>query len=81
MLKKKLALAHSRLTIIDQSREAAQPMHYLDRYTIVHNGELFNYIEIREHLKKKGHQFFSNSDTEVIVAAYHEWGNELPPAI
>lgn len=69
----RVALGHLRLSIIDNSKEAAQPMHYLDRYTIVHNGELYNYIEIRDELLQKGYRFSSNSDTEVIVAAYDAW--------
>lgn len=68
-----VALGHSRLSIIDLGKEAAQPMHYLNRYCIIHNGELYNYIEIREQLVKKGYQFNSHSDTEVIVAAYDAW--------
>ena len=70
------ALGHLRLSIIDLSTEAAQPMQYLHRYHIIHNGELYNYIEVREQLLKKGYRFFSRSDTEVIVAAYHEWGSD-----
>jgi asparagine synthase (glutamine-hydrolysing) len=69
-----VALGHLRLSIIDLSKEAAQPMHYLDRYTIIHNGELYNYIELREELRKSGYRFRSESDTEVIVAAYDHWG-------
>jgi asparagine synthase (glutamine-hydrolysing) len=69
-----VAFGHLRLSIIDLSKEAAQPMHYLDRYTIVHNGELYNYIELREELRKNGYQFRSGSDTEVILAAYDHWG-------
>src|SRR6266567_1060827 len=61
-------LGHRRLSIIDLSDNAAQPMHYLNRYTIIHNGEIYNYIELREELKKKGYVFNSQSDTEVIVA-------------
>jgi asparagine synthase (glutamine-hydrolysing) len=68
-----IALGHLRLSIIDLSKEAAQPMQYLSRYHIVHNGELYNYLEIKEQLRQKGYQFFSNSDTEVIVAAYDLW--------
>jgi len=49
-------------------------MHYLNRYTIVHNGELYNYIEVRDQLKQDGYHFISQSDTEVIVAAYDHWG-------
>ena len=64
------ALAHLRLSIIDLSQKAAQPMHYLDRYCIVHNGELYNYLELRRQLQEKGYSFKSQSDTEVIVAAY-----------
>ncbi|MGZ3854569.1 MAG: asparagine synthase (glutamine-hydrolyzing), partial [Flavisolibacter sp.] len=67
---KTIALGHLRLSIIDLSKEAAQPMHYLNRYTIIHNGEIYNYVEIREKLQQKGHRFTSRSDTEVIVAAY-----------
>jgi len=71
-----VALGHSRLSIIDLSKDAAQPMHYLDRYYIVHNGELYNYVEIKDQLRQKGYQFISQSDTEVLVAAYAEWGTE-----
>ncbi|HWI89732.1 MAG TPA: asparagine synthase (glutamine-hydrolyzing) [Flavisolibacter sp.] len=71
-----IALGHLRLRIIDLSNEAAQPMHCFDRYTIVHNGELYNYIEIRQELLKEGYHFHSQSDTEVIVAAYDLWGNK-----
>jgi asparagine synthase (glutamine-hydrolysing) len=69
-----VALGHLRLTIIDFGKEAAQPMHYLERYCIIHNGELYNYVEIKAQLQQKGYVFRSHSDTEVIVAAYHAWG-------
>lgn len=69
-----VALGHLRLRIIDISEDATQPMHYLDRYCIIHNGELYNYIEIREKLLKKGYYFRSQCDTEVIVAAFNAWG-------
>jgi asparagine synthase (glutamine-hydrolysing) len=69
-----IAFGHLRLSIIDPGKEAAQPMQYLDRYCLIHNGELYNYVEIREQLLKKRYQFRSHSDTEVIVAAYNEWG-------
>ena len=65
-----VALGHRRLSIIDLSTNAAQPMHYLDRYTIVHNGEVYNYIELKQQLQAKGYQFRTHSDTEVILAAY-----------
>jgi len=63
-------LGHLRLSIIDLSENAAQPLHYLDRYTIIHNGEIYNYIEIKNGLSQKGYKFSTQSDTEVIVAAY-----------
>lgn len=66
-------LGHGRLSIIDLSPAAAQPMHYLQRYTIIHNGEIYNYIELRKELEKAGYSFTTQSDTEVIVAAYDHW--------
>lgn len=71
-----VAMGHSRLSIIDLSKEAAQPMHYLHRYYIIHNGELYNYIEIRDQLMREGYQFSTQSDTEVIVAAYDFWATD-----
>ncbi|WEK36693.1 MAG: asparagine synthase (glutamine-hydrolyzing) [Candidatus Pseudobacter hemicellulosilyticus] len=65
--------AHRRLAIIDLSPQAAQPMHYLDRYTIVYNGELYNYKELKATLQTAGLPFHTQSDTEVILAAYHHY--------
>lgn len=66
----RVGLGHRRLSIIDLSDVAKQPMHYLDRYTITFNGEIYNYIELRESLLQKGYQFKSKSDTEVLLALY-----------
>src|SRR5258705_3791668 len=49
------AFGHCRLSIIDLSEAASQPMNFLDRYTIIHNGEIYNYIELRDDLRKKGY--------------------------
>lgn len=68
-----IGLAHTRLAIIDLSLEGTQPMHYLKRYTIVYNGEIYNYIELKELLYKMGYRFTSATDTEVILAAYDFW--------
>lgn len=71
-----VGFAHRRLCIIDLSDAGAQPMHYLNRYTIVYNGEIYNYIELRETLITHGYNFRSQSDTEVILAAYDYYGKD-----
>lgn len=68
-----VGFGHRRLSILDLTATAAQPMHYLERYSIVYNGEIYNYIELKEVLYKKGYHFKSKSDTEVILAAYDYW--------
>ncbi|WP_250632418.1 asparagine synthase (glutamine-hydrolyzing) [Rhodoflexus caldus] len=68
-----VALGQTRLAIIDLSGGGHQPMHY-DRYSIVFNGEIYNYREIRRQLEQLGHSFVSQSDTEVILHAYAQWG-------
>jgi asparagine synthase (glutamine-hydrolysing) len=65
--------AHRRLSIIDLSENAAQPFRYL-HYVIIFNGAIYNYIEIKAELEKKGYKFSTASDTEVIPAAYDCWG-------
>jgi asparagine synthase (glutamine-hydrolysing) len=67
---------HRRLSIIDLSNAGQQPMHYMDRYTIIHNGEIYNYVELRKELQRNGYLFTSKTDTEIIAAAYDYWGNE-----
>jgi len=69
--KKHLGLGHRRLSIIDLSENGAQPMHYMeDRYTITYNGEIYNYIELKNSLQAAGYSFRSDSDTEVLLALY-----------
>ncbi len=70
-----IGLAHKRLSILDLSELGHQPMLSRDgQIAIVFNGEIYNYLEIRAELKGLGCKFVSNCDTEVIIAAYKEWG-------
>lgn len=66
-------LGHRRLSIIDLSAAGKQPMRY-GSLLITYNGEVYNYLEIREELEGLGHQFTNGTDTQVIMAAYQEWG-------
>ena len=70
-----IGLGHRRLSILDLSKLGHQPMQFQD-LVIVYNGEVYNFKEIRTELEKCGYKFESNSDTEVILKAYHKWGIE-----
>lgn len=73
----KVAFAHRRLSIIDLTEAGHQPQCDISgSYWITFNGELFNYIELREELKLLGHQFITQTDTEVLIESYKEWGCE-----
>ena len=65
---------HRRLAIVDLSEAGKQPMEYMDRYVITYNGEIYNYIELKEELKANGYRFHTKTDTEVIMASYDFWG-------
>ena len=73
-----VGLGHTRLSILDLSQNAKQPMQLVDtdRYVISYNGEVYNFKELRSDLEKRGVCFKSQSDTEVILAAYKVFGNE-----
>jgi len=72
---KSLHLIHQRLSILDLSVAASQPMQSHDgRFCIIFNGEIYNYLELKEELKSKGYIFTSRSDTEVLLNAFIEWG-------
>ena len=72
----KVSLGHNRLSIIDLSKAAHQPMSNEDgSIWVVYNGEIYNFQKIKESLEKK-HKFNSNTDTEVIIHAYEEWGSD-----
>ena len=65
-----VGFGHRRLSILDLSSAGEQPMHFRDRYTITFNGEIYNYLEIKERLILDGHKFVSDTDTEVLLTLY-----------
>lgn len=70
-----LVLAHRRLAIIDLAPTGHQPLSYAEgELWLTYNGEIYNYIELRRELEAKGHRFRTQTDNEVILAAYREWG-------
>ncbi|MFJ7288505.1 N-acetylglutaminylglutamine amidotransferase [Curtobacterium sp. NPDC098951] len=73
-----VALGHRRLSIVELSTAGAQPMvHPRAGLTIAYNGMVYNYRQLRDELRGRGHGFSSTSDTEVILAAYAEWGTRF----
>jgi asparagine synthase (glutamine-hydrolysing) len=74
---REVILLHRRLSILDLSPAGSQPMGTRDgRYFITFNGEIYNYVELRSELEQLGYKFESRSDTEVLLAAYAEWGRQ-----
>jgi asparagine synthase (glutamine-hydrolysing) len=72
-----LGLGHRRLSILDLSPAGNQPMTYANnRYKIIYNGEVFNFLELKKELEAKNYEFKTMSDTEVILASYDCWGKD-----
>ncbi|MEI2717264.1 MAG: hypothetical protein V9E98_09765, partial [Candidatus Nanopelagicales bacterium] len=72
-----VGMGFRRLSILDLSEAGHQPMVSEDgQYVLVFNGEIFNYVELRSELRQLGYQFRSSGDSEVLLAAYREWGRE-----
>ncbi len=75
--KVQLGLGHRRLAILDLSDAGKQPMSFADqRYWITFNGEIYNFVELKKELLEKGYTFKTDTDTEVLLSAYHCWGKE-----
>jgi asparagine synthase (glutamine-hydrolysing) len=73
-----VGLVHRRLAIIDTSPRSNQPMVSADgRYVLVYNGEIYNFLELKAELEALGHVFRTDGDTEVILAAWHQWGQAM----
>ena len=76
---KSVAFGQRRLSIIDLTDNGNQPIYNEDKsIVVVYNGEIYNYKALREDLIASGHEFTTNTDTEVLVHGYEEWGYELP---
>ncbi len=71
----RLVLGNRRLSLLDLSNAGHMPMQYQDHYYITYNGEIYNYLELKRELTTLGHHFTNHSDTEVILAAYSQWGS------
>ncbi len=79
---RQVCLGHRRLAIIDPSPAGHEPMLSSDgRYVITFNGEIYNYRELREQLQSKGHRFHTKTDTEVLLTAFAEWGEDCLPRL
>lgn len=74
---KNMCLGHSRLSIIDLSPNANQPMIYKNKAVILSDGEIYNFMELRKDLEDAGYKFKSDSDTEVLLLDYVYWGEGI----
>lgn len=75
-INQQLMLGHRRLSIIDLDKSASQPMSLGNHLCVTYNGEIYNYQDLRKYLSQRQYQFKTNSDTEVLLAAYDYWGED-----
>ena len=69
-----ISLAHRRLSILDLNKRADQPMSSIDSSIVItYNGEIYNYVKLRNHLKTKGYSFKTKTDTEVLIYMYKQY--------
>lgn len=73
-----IALGHRRLSIIDLQGGSQPMVSKNENIIVIFNGEIYNYLELKKELEKYGHEFVTNSDTEVLLHGYEEWGRDLP---
>src|SRR5688572_10234396 len=77
-----IALGHTRLSIIDLSARGRQPMEDAShRYIVAFNGEIYNYVEVRAELEALGHEFRTQTDTEVLLEGFAQWGSDVLPRL
>src|SRR6218665_3390497 len=69
-----IVLGHRRLSLLDLSAAGHQPMAWKEQYFISFNGEIYNFLALKKELELSGHHFTTQTDTEVILAAYEQWG-------
>ncbi len=73
-----IALGHRRLSIIDLQGGTQPMVSKNENIMVIFNGEIYNYLELKKDLEESGHEFITNSDTEVLIHGYEEWGRDLP---
>ena len=73
----KIGFGHNRLSIIDLDKKANQPFEFFKKYSLIYNGEIYNYLELRDYLISKGYSFITKSDTEVLISCYDYFGDEF----
>jgi len=77
---KDITMGHLRLSVLDLDERSNQPMKF-EEYYIVYNGEIYNFLSVKDELLKLGYKFHTSSDTEILLVAYKQWGSDILPKI